>query len=36
MVDLDQPATFGDIDVIWLGGEPGAVVGAIAIDDYEG
>ena len=36
MVELDQPVTFGDIEVIWLGGEPGVVVGAIAIDDYEG
>ena len=36
MIDLDQPETFGDIEVIWLGGEPGDVVGALAIDDYEG
>ncbi len=38
-VDLDQPETFGDIEVVWLGDVVGASsIGAteVPIDDYEG
>ena len=35
-VDLDQPTTFGDIEIVWLGGA-GADVGALdAVDAYDG
>lgn len=33
LVDLDQGERFGDIDVVWVGGQ---VESAAAIDDYEG
>ena len=35
LVELDQTERFGDIDVVWTGGEL-APVGALPIDDYEG
>jgi len=35
LVELDQPERFGDIDVVWTGGE-GFDAGALPIDDYEG
>lgn len=35
LVELDQPERFGDIDVVWIGGE-GLDAGALPIDDYEG
>jgi segregation and condensation protein A len=37
LIDLDQPATFGDIDIRWLGYERDAVELALAgVDSYEG
>ena len=33
--DSDQTERFGDIDVVWTGGEL-APFGALPIDDYEG
>ena len=35
LVELDQPERFGDIDVVWIGGE-GLDAGDLSIDDYEG
>lgn len=38
LVDLDQPTTFGDIDIRWLGAPDGSEVDAdlVSIDAYEG
>jgi len=36
MVELEQTERFGDIDVLWTGGEEPVSVGALPIDDYEG
>lgn len=36
MVDLDQPRTFGDIEIVWLGGDPSGPRGLAAVDAYEG
>ena len=36
MVELDQAERFGDIDVVWTGGDDTADMGALPIDDYEG
>ena len=38
-IDLDQPRTFGDIEIVWLGDEGVAAVsaGALeAVDAYDG
>jgi segregation and condensation protein A len=35
LVELDQAATFGDISVVWTGGED-VQAGAITVDIYEG
>lgn len=35
-IELDQPARFGEIDIVWVGDERPIEVGALAIDDYEG
>lgn len=36
MVELDQPDTFGDIEVVWIGATGRAEASDILIDDYEG
>lgn len=36
MVELDQTERFGDIEVVWTGGDEPVTVGAVPIDDYEG
>ncbi|HEY8527209.1 MAG TPA: segregation/condensation protein A [Acidimicrobiales bacterium] len=39
LVDLDQPHTFGDIEIVWLGDEGAEVLGAgalAAVDAYDG
>lgn len=35
-VELDQPAAFGDIEIIWLGSPAMAVADLSDIDSYEG
>lgn len=35
-IELDQPARFGEIEIVWVGDEGRIEVGALAIDDYEG
>lgn len=36
LVELEQSEKFGDIEIIWTGGEESASVSAMAIDDYDG
>jgi segregation and condensation protein A len=36
VIELDQGERFGDIDVLWTGGQQPVAAGSIAIDDYEG
>ena len=36
LVDLDQPHTFGDIEVIWIGGDVGAAEALQSVDAYDG
>lgn len=36
VVDLDQPAAFGDITIVWLGDEAGHLADLAAIDVYDG
>jgi segregation and condensation protein A len=35
-VDLDQPRTFGDIEIVWLGGADAEVGALDAVDAYDG
>ena len=36
MVDITQARAFGDIELVWTGGDPGAALDALAIDRYDG
>ena len=36
VIELDQVEQFGEIDVLWTGGQEPVAAGSIAIDDYEG
>ena len=36
LVDLEQGDKFGDIQIVWVGGDERVSVSALAIDDYEG
>ena len=36
LVDLDQPSTFGDIEIVWLGGEDVGADAAELVDAYDG
>jgi segregation and condensation protein A len=35
-VELEQAEKFGDIEIVWTGGEEASSVSALAIDDYDG
>jgi segregation and condensation protein A len=36
VIELDQVEQFGEIDVLWTGGQEPVAAGSIAIDDYDG
>jgi segregation and condensation protein A len=36
LVDLQQPHTFGDIEVIWVGGDSIGAEALQAVDSYDG
>lgn len=36
LVDLDQPRTFGDIEIVWTGGETSVGDALVAVDSYDG
>ncbi len=36
LVDIDQPAAFGDIEIIWMGSPALAVADLAGIDTYDG
>jgi hypothetical protein len=36
VVDLDQPSSFGEIRIVWLGDDAAAFDDLVAVDAYDG
>ena len=36
MIDVTQATAFGDIELMWIGGDPSEALNALAIDRYDG